>query len=179
MFFQKKIWITMLSLRVQNFNAKKKEKHLSGQIFFVIKDYSTWKLFLNGLVKTVKGVTQQCWKKLFLRKQGVHGKFFTWNFFLNDSSISESTNDGRIRIHFYSGPFSQKNTLKMKKFFGGFGLNYERGTEERYWLKKPKIRRNSLSEKLFSWKVFLKDTVIFGSTEDRCWKKKFFFIVIF
>ena len=74
-FFEKELWITLLSLGVQSANTKKRETDFRV-IFLVIEEYFQENRVLNGSVKFIKEVFQEKCKKNSFQKKICSGKMF-------------------------------------------------------------------------------------------------------
>ena len=73
-----------------------REKQFSG-FSLVIENFFHEKRILNGLVKLIKGFTQQYCKRSYFRNKIVHEKYFSRNVFLNSTLISGSTEDRPLK----------------------------------------------------------------------------------
>ena len=111
-----------------------KKKNSLMRFFFGYKNYFHEKRILNGLVKIIKGVSQECCKKLYSRKQIVFEKSFSWNVFLNDTVIStvQRSKDRKKIIFRACFLFFTENHFQKDQNFERFAINAQRGTQE-WW----------------------------------------------
>ena len=138
MFFQKRIWVTLLSAGVQSANVKKR-KTVFRIIVLVIETYFHEKRFLIGLVNIIKGVAQESIKKTF-QKKNYSRKSFPWNIFLKETIISTGTEERRQKKNIFraSITFLIENHFQIDQIFGSFGVYFQQGTED--WQKYFKFK---------------------------------------